>query len=80
MNYLPGRDLDKTILIRLLNLDNMNSQRDPYPDGIFDYMSGITISPSNGRVIFPLLEPFGADLAQILTDSLSAADAAGGHR
>jgi len=75
VNYLPGTDLDKTILIRLLNLDNMNSQRDPYPDGIFDYMSGITISPSNGRVIFPMLEPFGADLAQILTDSLSASDA-----
>ncbi len=75
VNYLPGTELDKTILIRLLNLDNINSQRDPYPDGIFDYMSGITISPSNGRVIFPLLEPFGSDLAQILTDSLSAADA-----
>jgi len=75
VNYLPGGDLDKTILIRLLNLDNMNSQRDPYPDGIFDYMNGITISPSNGRVFFPLLEPFGSDLAQILTDSLDAGEA-----
>ena len=75
VNYLPGGGLDKTILIRLLNLDNMNSQRDPYPDGIFDYMNGITISPSNGRVFFPLLEPFGADLAQILTDSLDAVEA-----
>ncbi|MEN8228035.1 MAG: cell surface protein SprA [Bacteroidota bacterium] len=70
VNYLPGGDLNKTILIRLLNLDNMNSQRDPYPDGIFDYMNGITINPSNGRVFFPLLEPFGSDLEQILRDSL----------
>jgi len=75
VNYLPGGDLDKTILIRLLNLDNMNSQQDPYPDGIFDYMDGITINPSNGRVIFPLLEPFGADLERILRDSLDAEEA-----
>jgi len=56
VNYLPGGDLDKTILIRLLNMDNMNSQKDPYPDGIFDYMPGITINPSNGRVF---LSPAG---------------------
>jgi len=70
VNYLPGGDLNKTILIKLLNMDNMNSQMDPYPDGIFDYMPGITINPSNGRVFFPLLEPFGKDLEQILRDSL----------
>jgi len=70
INYLPEGNLNKTILIRLLNLDNMNSQRDPYPDGIFDFMSGITINPSNGRVFFPVLEPFGSDLAKILSDSL----------
>ncbi len=78
VNYLPGGDLDKTILIRLLNLDNINSQRDPYPDGIFDYMEGTTIISSNGRVFFPLLEPFGSDLAKIFNDSLDGeqADAA----
>jgi cell surface protein SprA len=75
VNYLPGGDLDKTILIRLLNLDNMNSQQDPYPDGIFDYLPGVTINPSNGRLIFPLLEPFGTDLERILRDSLAAGDA-----
>ncbi|MCK4746368.1 MAG: cell surface protein SprA, partial [Bacteroidales bacterium] len=70
INYLPEGNLNKSILISLLNLDNMNSQRDPYPDGIFDFMSGITINPSNGRVFFPLLEPFGSDLEKILQDSL----------
>jgi len=70
VNYLPGGDLNKTILISLLNLDNMNSQMDPYPDGIFDFISGVTINPSNGRVFFPLLEPFGSDLEQLLRDSL----------
>ena len=76
VNYLPGGELEKTILIRLLNLDNMNSQRDPYPDGIFDYMEGVTINSSNGRVFFPLLEPFGSDLAKILNDSLGPDEAA----
>jgi len=70
INYIPEEGLDKTILIRQLNLDNINSQRDPYPDGVFDFMSGITINPANGRVFFPLLEPFGADLEKILRDSL----------
>jgi len=78
VNYLPGGDLDKTVLISLLNLDNINSQRDPYPDGIFDFMDGITINPSNGRVFFPMLEPFGSDLTKIFNDSLDGeqADAA----
>jgi cell surface protein SprA len=75
INYLPEGNLNKTILISLLNMDNMNSQRDPYPDGIFDFMPGVTINPSNGRVFFPLLEPFGSDLAKILEDSLEGDNA-----
>lgn len=70
VNYLPGGDLDKSVLISMLNLDNMDSNQDPYPDGVFDFMEGVTIVSSNGRVFFPLLEPFGSDLAQIFMDSL----------
>ncbi|MCF8346334.1 MAG: cell surface protein SprA, partial [Bacteroidales bacterium] len=78
INYLPDGNLNKSTLLDLLNLDNMNSQRDPYPDGVFDFLSGITILPGNGRIIFPLLEPFGSDLEKILRDSLQgeAADIA----
>ncbi|MBN2697945.1 MAG: cell surface protein SprA [Bacteroidales bacterium] len=75
INYLPDGVLNSTILIRLFNLDNMNEQRDPYPDGIFDYIEGITITSSNGRIFFPLVEPFGTDLAKILRDSLSPGEA-----
>lgn len=49
-------------LIRVLNMDNLNVQRDPQPDGIFDFFPGVTINPTNGRLIFPVLEPFGSDL------------------
>lgn len=72
INYIPEGELNKSTLLSLLNLDNMNSQRDPYPDGVFDFINGITILPGNGRVIFPLLEPFGRDLEKILRDSTPA--------
>ena len=50
-------------LLTLLNLDRLNIQNDPAPDGVFDYVEGITISPQQGRIIFPVLEPFGEDLS-----------------
>jgi len=57
--YIPEGSLKGVPLIRLLNLDNLNSNNDPQPDGVFDYMPGITIKPQNGRIIFPVVEPFG---------------------
>ena len=50
-------------LIKLLNLDDLNTNRDPQPDGVFDFVPGITINPQNGRIIFPVREPFGSYLA-----------------
>ncbi|MBE0653622.1 MAG: cell surface protein SprA, partial [Bacteroidales bacterium] len=70
INYIPEGDLNKKILLKLLNLDNLNSNNDPYPDGLFDFMSGITINPSNGRVFFPILEPFGSDLEKIIRENI----------
>ncbi len=71
INYIPEGELNNNILLRLLNLDNLNSNNDPYPDGLFDYMPGITISPDNGRIFFPVLEPFGEYLEKIIRDSIS---------
>lgn len=62
--FLPEGAPKGKLLIRLLNLDNLNIQRDPQPDGIFDFYPGVTINPQNGRLIFPVLEPFGVDLAK----------------
>jgi len=60
-------------LIRLMGMDNLNLQQDPYPDGVFDFIdnaatTGGTINSSNGRIFFPTVEPFGADLRAVLTD------------
>ena len=59
INYLPEGNIKNQVLLGVLNLDNLNEQLDPVPDGMFDFISGITINTQNGRVIFPVLEPFG---------------------
>jgi cell surface protein SprA len=55
-------DVNGIPLIRVLNLDRVNSQRDPQPDGVFDYIEGLTINSNDGRIIFPVVEPFGSYL------------------
>ncbi|HWR33236.1 MAG TPA: cell surface protein SprA [Chitinophagaceae bacterium] len=55
-------------LISLVNLDRLNNQNDPQPDGIFDFIEGFTIISSQSRVVFPVLEPFGHDLDYVFPD------------
>jgi cell surface protein SprA len=51
-----------TPILNLVNLDRLNNQNDPQPDGVFDYVEGYTVISSQSRIIFPVLEPFGKDL------------------
>ena len=60
--FIPAGSIAGRQLIQVLNLDNLNVQQEPVPDGFFDFIPRITIDPKNGRVIFPLVEPFGKDL------------------
>ena len=62
--YLPetSKLVDGQPLLKILNLDRLNSRNDPQPDGVFDFVEGFTILPQLGRVVFPVLEPFGRDL------------------
>lgn len=60
-------------LIKLLGLDRLNQQKDPTPDGIFDFIDGAatiggTINSQNGKIYFPTIEPFGKDLRAVLTE------------
>lgn len=62
--YVPFGDKNLGApIIALLNLDRLNSQLDPQPDGVFDYVEGFTVMSNYSRVMFPVLEPFGRDLA-----------------
>lgn len=70
-------NVQETPLLKVLELDNLDSRNEPNPDGLFDYVEGITINSRNGRVYFPLLEPFGSDLQKkIVEDAEDPNDAA----
>ncbi len=58
-----GQNTKSKLWIQLTDLDNLDQQQNKQPDGYFDYLEGITIDSQNGFIIFPELEPFGADLA-----------------
>jgi cell surface protein SprA len=63
INYLPVPGTEPNIegkpLLQVLSLDRVNQQNDHTPDGVFDFIDGVTINANNGRVIFPVVEPFG---------------------
>ena len=42
--YLPEGDQAGVPLITLVNLDRLNNQNDPQPDGVFDYVEGYTVT------------------------------------
>jgi cell surface protein SprA len=68
VNYLTAGNIDGKILLKVLNLDNLNSNLDPNSDGVFDFIQGVTINPQNGRVFFPVREPFGEYLREKITN------------
>ncbi len=76
-NFISEGAISGKPLLRVLNLDNLNIQLDPTPDGVFDFIdnaatNGGTIESRNGRVYFPVLEPFGKDLENAIGDTVIA--------
>ncbi|TWR30675.1 cell surface protein SprA [Mucilaginibacter pallidiroseus] len=53
--------------MQLTGVDNLDQQNDKRPDGFFDFLEGITIDSQQGRIMFPVIEPFGSDLARQFT-------------
>lgn len=68
INYIPAGPINGHILLEVMNLDKLNKQKDPYKDGVFDYIPGITVQPNSGRIIIPVVQPFGDHLADSLRD------------
>ena len=65
--YMPEGPLEGTPFLTILNLDRLNAQNEPQPDGVFDFVDGITINTAQGKLIFPELEPFGSGLLPAVT-------------
>ncbi len=64
-------------LLQIFGLDKLDPQMNAPHDGIFDFIddaarNGGTIQASNGRVFFPVLEPFGSYLRAKINDKTYA--------
>ncbi len=57
-----NRPLASKLWLQVTGVDRLNQQNARQPDGFFDFLEGQTIDPLNGRIIFPVIEPFGKDL------------------
>ena len=66
LNYIPAGNINGVPLIKVLNLDRLDANKQFNPDGRFDYIEGCTVVSSKGRVIFPVVEPFGRFLASAI--------------
>ena len=66
IGYFTEGSVKGVPLLHLMGLDNLTTQNNPVAggDGVFDFLDhaatqGGTINASNGRIFFPVLEPFG---------------------
>ena len=66
MQYLTEGPINGKQLIRVMNLDRLDQKHNAAPDGRFDFLEGVTIQSGTGKIIFPVLEPFGSYLAEQL--------------
>jgi len=73
---IPEGDISDQTLLKVMNLDRLNSKNEAVPggvgDGFFDFVEGLTIVPANGRIIFPVVEPFGSHLRAKIGDDAIA--------
>ena len=62
INYLPVGPIANQPLLQVMGLDRIDSNQESNADGFFDYIEGYTVNSSSGKIIFPVAEPFGANL------------------
>lgn len=62
VNYLPVGSISNQPLLQVMGLDRIDSNGESNPDGFFDYIEGYTMDSNTGKIIFPVAEPFGANL------------------
>ncbi len=72
LRYIPEGKIAKIPLLKVMGLDRLNSQNQPGSNGFFDFVEGYTIKAQNGRVFFPVVEPFGNHLRKAIGDKTLA--------
>ncbi len=64
ISYIPETQVKSTTLLKVLGADRLDNNNKAHSNGYFDYVEGYTVS--NGRVFFPVSEPFGSYLYDYL--------------
>ncbi|MCD7937305.1 MAG: cell surface protein SprA [Tannerellaceae bacterium] len=57
--YSPGNEKNENWL-QVLGFDRLDQSLHIRPDGVFDLLEGYTMVADRGRIIFPVVEPFGS--------------------
>lgn len=68
LNYIPEGKINKKPLLQVMNLDRLDNKKQPNPNGFFDFVEGYTITAQNGKIFFPVVEPFGKHLRAAIGD------------
>ena len=72
LTYIPESELKSTPLLRLMNLDRLDNKNNPHPNGQFDFIEKYTVQSQNGKIIFPVVEPFGSHLRKVIDNDALA--------
>ena len=72
VQFLPVDPIRNVPLLRVMNLDRLDSNNENHPDGFYDFVEGYTVVASQGKIIFPVVEPFGSHLENAITDKEEA--------
>ncbi len=72
LNYISEGSIANQLLLQVMNLDRLDSRKESYPDGFFDYVEGYTVISESGKIIFPVIEPFGSHLRKKINDDAIA--------
>ncbi len=74
--FLSGDDIPADLkgrpLLQVFSLDTLNLQNDPGPDGIFDFVPGLTINLRSGRIMFPVCWNHSAVILPIKSSKAAA--------
>ncbi|MDR0798294.1 MAG: cell surface protein SprA [Dysgonamonadaceae bacterium] len=62
LNYITEGAIANKLLLKVENLDRLDTNNEPYPDGFFDFVESFTVLSQTGKIVFPVVEPFGSHL------------------
>ena len=74
LTYIPEPQVKSQTIIKMLGADRLDNNNKAHSNGFFDYVEGYTVT--NGRVFFPVAEPFGKYMYNYLVQNGVAADRA----